>query len=579
MSVTEEVEARHTRDAIDEEIANFETRLEEYRRGEVDEETFRAFRLKHGVYGQRQPGVQMVRVKIPAGVLGAEQLRALGEMGERYSTGRGHLTTRENCQFHFVRLDDAPAVMRLLAAAGLTTREACGNTVRNVTACPLAGVCPTEAFDVTPYALGLSRFLLRHPDFHDMPRKFKIAFSGCADDGACAVAGIHDIGLIARLRGQNGTARRGFQVRVGGGLGSLPTEAAVLTEFLPVEELIPTTEAILRVFLEHGERKNRLKARLKFVLRAKGIEELRRLVEEKRATLGTPAEPFTVAHPISTPLVNLKEAPAKPLGRSSHFERWKRHNVQMQRQPGYALVWIQLPAGNVLAHQFRGLADLVEKHELKGVRIALSQDLVIPWVRLEQLQSLYDGLRALDLTAPGARTLSDVTSCPGATTCNLGITRSLTLAEVLTRELAGETDPEALKIRIKLSGCPNSCGHHHLADIGFYGNARKVGDRMAPYYRLMLGGEASEEGVTFARQLLALPAPRVPLAIRELVDFYKQDRVSGEGFRTWVRRTPDDAISARLAHLADTTDGDEDLFLDWGDTETYSLKLGRSECS
>jgi sulfite reductase beta subunit-like hemoprotein len=574
-----EVEARHSREAIEDEIRVFEERARQFQRGEIGEDDFRAFRLKHGIYGQRQPGVQMVRVKIPSGVLDAAQLRALAQLAEAYSTGRGHVTTRENCQFHFVQLDDVPSIMRLLAEAGLTTREACGNTVRNITSCPLAGVCPTEAFDVTPYALGLARFLLRHPDFHQLPRKFKIAFSGCAEDGACAVAGIHDIGFIARLRGVNGTARRGFLVRVGGGLGSLPTESAVLTEFLPAEELVPTTEAILRVFIRHGERKNRFKARMKFLLRAKGIAEFRRLVEEERARVATPARPLTVPSPIPAPLVNLGAAAEPALGRSSHFERWKHHNAQVQRQPGYALVWIKLPAGTVLTHQFRGLAELLEKHALGGVRIALSQDLMIPWVRLDQLPAVFDDLRALGLATPGARTITDVTACPGATTCNLGITRSLTLADVLAQELAGESDPEAQKIRIKLSGCPNSCGHHHLADIGFYGNARKIGGRQAPYYQLMLGGEVNEHGVRFARQVLPLPGKRVPEAIRELVAFYKQDRAAGEAFGAWAQRTPDAAIAARLARLTDTSDGAEDLFVDWGDLETYTLKLGRGECA
>ena len=253
VATTTEVEERHSREAIEAEIARFEERAQQLRRGEITEEQFRPFRLKHGTYGQRQPGFQMLRVKVAAGVVKPAQLRVLAQIADEYSTGRGHLTTRENVQFHFVKLENVPAAMRLLADSGLTTREACGNTVRNVTSCPVAGICPGEAFDVTPYALGVSRYLLRHPDFHDLPRKFKIAFSGCADDGGCAAAGIHDVGLIAQVRGVNGTARRGFKVLVGGGLGSLPTEAAVLADFLPEEELLPTIEAVLRVFELDGE--------------------------------------------------------------------------------------------------------------------------------------------------------------------------------------------------------------------------------------------------------------------------------------------------------------------------------------
>src|SRR5438876_1634485 len=357
-----EVEERHSREAIEAEISRFEERAEQLRSGAITEEQFRPFRLKHGTYGQRQAGFQMLRVKIAAGVLKPAQLRVLADIADDYSTGRGHLTTRENVQVHLVKLENVPGTMRRLAAAGLTTREACGNTVRNVTACPVAGVCPGEAFDVTPYALGVSRYLLRHPDFHDLPRKFKIAFSGCADDGACAVAGIHDVGLIAQIRGSNGTSHRGFKVLVGGGLGSLPTAAAVLVDFLPEEELLPTIEAILRVFTETGNRKNKLMARLKFVLRAKGIEELRRLIFEKRKTSQAPAETFTVPSLIKPSLVTIAPSPLSISTAGTQtdpeYDRWAEHNLMFQRQTGYGAVWIKLPAGTLHSNQMRGLADV-----------------------------------------------------------------------------------------------------------------------------------------------------------------------------------------------------------------------------
>ena len=578
-----EVEERHSREAIEAEISRFEERVQLLRSGAISEEQFRPFRLKHGTYGQRQPGFQMLRVKVAAGVLKPAQLRVLAGIADTYSTGRGHLTTRENVQFHFVKLENVPAAMRLLADAGLTTREACGNTVRNVTACPVAGICPGEAFDVTPYALGVSRYLLRHPDFHDLPRKFKIAFSGCENDGDCAIAGIHDVGLIAQVRGNNGTSRRGFKVLVGGGLGSLPTEAAVLTDFLPEEELLPTIEAILRVFSETGNRKNKFKARMKFVLREKGIEEFRRLVAEKRKRSQATAETFTVPTPIQPSLVTIAPAPlsfsAAAKQTDPEYDRWAEHNLMFQRQTGYGAMWIKLPAGTFYSHQMRGLADLLEKNELNGVRIAVNQDLVIPWVPFDRVRAIYDELRALDLATPGARTISDVTGCPGATTCNLGITRSLTLADVLSRELAGQSDPEIQKLRIKISGCPNSCGHHHIADIGFYGNARKIGEQQAPYYQLMLGGKVDANGVRFARQVMAVPARPIPAIIRELLAFYQQDRRPGEAFTAWVGRTPDKDISERLRPFADVTEPSEEFFVDWGDTETYSLKLGRGECA
>jgi sulfite reductase beta subunit-like hemoprotein len=583
VATTTEVEERHSREAIEAEIAVFEQRVHQLRHGEITEQQFRPFRLKHGTYGQRQPGFQMLRVKVAAGVLKPSQLRVLARIADEYSTGRGHLTTRENVQFHFVKLEDVPAAMRLLADCGLTTREACGNTVRNVTACPVAGICPGEAFDVTPYALGVSRYLLRHPDFHDLPRKFKIAFSGCADDGGCSVAGIHDVGLIAQVRGSNGTARRGFKVLVGGGLGSLPTESAVLTDFLPEEELLPTIEAVLRVFTETGNRKNKFKARLKFVLREKGIEEFRRLVFEKRKTSQAPAEVFTVPSPIRPVLVNISPAPLTlRLDNSaidSEYDRWAEHNLMAQRQNGYGAIWIKLPAGTFHSRQMRGLADLLEKHNLTGVRIAINQDLVVPWVPLERARDTYHDLRSLDLAIPGALTISDVTGCPGATTCNLGITRSLTLADELSHALEGYDDPEIKKLRIKISGCPNSCGHHHIADIGFYGNVRKIGDQQAPYYQLLLGGKVDADGVRFGRQIMSVPARPIPAIIRELLTFYQQDRQRGESFSEWVGRTPDNAVTERLRPLATVTSASEDIFLDWGDSETFSLKLGRGECA
>jgi sulfite reductase beta subunit-like hemoprotein len=584
MSVAEatEIEQRHSREAIEAEISRFEERVQQLRSGAITEAEFRPFRLKHGTYGQRQPGFQMLRVKIAAGVLRPAQLRVLADIANDFSTGRGHLTTRENIQFHFVKLENVPAAMRLLADAGLTTREACGNTVRNVTACPVAGICSGEAFDVTPYALGVSRYLLRHPDFHDLPRKFKIAFSGCENDGDCAVAGIHDIGLIAQVRGANGTARRGFKVLVGGGLGSLPTEAAVLFEFLPEEELLPTIEAILRVFTETGNRKNKLLARLKYVLRAKGIEEFRRLVAEKRKVSQVPAEVFAVPCPIQPALVTIAATPlTHTLGRSGadrEYDRWAEHNLMSQRQAGYGGVWIKLSAGTFHSNQMRGLADILEKNELTGVRIAVNQDLVIPWVPFDRVRAVYDELRLLDLATPGARTISDVTGCPGATTCNLGITRSLTLAEVLSRELNGYDDPEIQKLRIKISGCPNSCGHHHIADIGFYGNVRKINEQQAPYYQMLLGGKVDANGVRFARQIMSVPARPIPAILRELLAFYQQDRLPGESFSAWVIRTPDQTITDRLQPFVDVSSASEDLFVDWGDTETYSLKLGRGEC-
>jgi sulfite reductase beta subunit-like hemoprotein len=574
-----EVDKRHTPEVIENEIRAFEEKVQMVLRGEMTDDQLRPHRLKHGTYGQRQPGMQMQRIKIPSGVLDAHQLRVLGGISDRYATGVGHLTTRQNVQFHYIKLETVPAMFRELAAAGMTTREACYNTVRTITSCPLSGICGGEAFDVTPYALGLTRFLLRHPDFHELPRKFKIAFSGCEDDGNCAVAGIHDVGLIAQVRGSNGTAHHGFKVLVGGGLGALPTEAATLTDFLPAEELIPTVEAILRVFDKNGNRKSKFKARMKFVLRERGIAEFRKMVEEERKKVTTPAEVLVVPSPQAQPLVKLQLTPPVAPPASEEYTLWQQHNVMPQRQKGYSTIWVKLSAGTITSDQFRGLADVLEKHQLPGVRIAILQNFVIPWIPTDQVPNVYADLKALDLVTPGARTISDVTGCPGATTCNLGITRSLTLADVLAKELADQSDPEIQKLRIKISGCPNSCGQHHIADIGFYGNARKIGDQQAPFYQLLLGGEVSERGVRFGKQIIPLAAKQVPNVIREILGLYRNERLANETFRQWVERTPTGEITDRLKQYAEIAEHEPETFFDWGDTETYSLKLGRGECA
>jgi len=305
-------------------------------------------------------------------------------------------------------------------------------------------------------------------------------------------------------------------------------------------------------------------------------------VAEKRKISQAPAETFAVPSPIRPALVSIAPQPLSQTLTVSlndtDYDRWAESNLMSQRQAGYGAIWIKLSAGTLHASQMWSLADLLEKHDLAGVRLAVNQNLVIPWVPFDRVRAIYDELRALDLAVPGARTISDVTGCPGATTCNLGITRSLTLAEVLSRELADQHDPEIQKIRIKISGCPNSCGHHHIADIGFYGNARKIGDQQAPYYQLLLGGRVDARGVRFARQILPVPARPIPAIIRELLEFYKEERHTGESFADWSVRTSDAAIIERLRPFADVENASADLFVDWGDTETYSLKLGRGEC-
>lgn len=537
------------------EIRRFAELIERRRRGEIDEEDFRRFRLQHGVYGVRgQTDVQMVRVKIPYGALTAAQLERLGDIAERFAPGIGHITTRQDVQFHWVRLESVPEVLRLLAEVGLTTREACGNVVRNVTACPLAGVCRTEAFDVTPYAAALARHLLRNPICQALPRKFKIAFSGCATD--CAVAGIHDIGAVATIQEENGSSRPGFRLYVGGGLGPVPRAAQLLEPFTPAEDLILTATAIVRVFDRLGNRQNRMRARMKFLIEELGIEAFRRLVFEERRTLwaswpsGSPSTP-EVRERVSLSAASSSElaSPAPP-----GFETWRRTNVMAQRQAGFYAAYVTVPGGDLTAAQFRALAALLRHFPGVELRTVITQDLVLRWVSEAWLPALYAKLAEADLGRPGAHGIGDVVGCPGADTCNLAVTYSHRLALELTRQLAERPDvalaDDLRDVTIKISGCPNSCGQHHIATIGLYGAARKVGERQVPFYQLLLGGRTHDGEVTFARPIMRIPARQVPEAIFRLVDAYRSERRDGESFVDWLERK-------------EVGNGDTDETLEW----------------
>lgn len=539
------------------EIDRFADLIARRQRGEVDEEDFRRFRLQRGIYGIRgQTDIQMVRVKIPYGSLTAAQLERLGKIAETFARGIGHITTRQDVQFYWVPLGQVPEVLRRLAEVGLTTREACGNVVRNVTACPLAGVCATEIFDVTPYAAALSRHLLRNPVCQALPRKFKIAFSGCATD--CAVAGIHDIGALPIIREEGGVGRQGFRLYVGGGLGPVPRAAHLLEPFTPAEDLILTAVAILRVFDRLGNRRNKARARMKFLIEELGIEEFRRLVLEERRVVWAawPGELPRVPEvaepaPVSDAGVYPPNGPV-PAG----FEVWQKSNVVAQKQAGFYAAYVTVAGGDLTADQFRALAALVQRFPGIELRTTSTQNLALRWIRETWLPGLYTALDAAGLGRPGVHGLGDVVSCPGADTCIQAVTYSHRLALELTRQLAQRPDPfttfragsstgsgqalglaEELKgVTIKISGCPNSCGHHHIATIGLCGAARKVGDRQVPHYQLLLGGEVSDGQVTFAQPVMRIPARRVPEAIFRLIELYQAERAEGESFMDWIKR-------------------------------------------
>ena len=569
--------------AQQEEIDTFDEFVQRFWRKQISEQEFQRFRLQHGVYGQRQEGVQMVRIKIPWGGLSAEQLEALADLCQRTPRGVGHVTTRQNVQFHFVKLAEATEYLSYLEKVGLTTREACGNTVRNVTAGACSGVCPEEVFDVTSYAEAVARFLLRNPMNQNLPRKFKIAFSGCPDDEG--LTAIHDIGARAVLHQENGISHRGFRVVVGGGLGPVPHHAQLLEEFTPAEELLVTVAAIVRLFDRFGNRENRSRARLKFVLQEFGLDKFRKLVFKERTGLkSTMGGKFP-------PIVVREEGP--PLPRSAPvavadlqdpaFALWRRINVRPQKQPGYVMVTVRLELGDFTPLQARLLAFCAREFGDGTARTTPQQNFLLRWIPEGTLASLYRVLRRAELGRSGADRLVDVTACPGADTCQLGITSSRGLALAISRmveekhpDLAGEVGG-----RIKISGCPNSCGQHHIATIGFYGGSRKFGGRQAPTYQMLLGGVWGDGTAQFGHPTLRIPAKNIPNAIDRLLGMYKAGRTNGETLFPFLTRVGPKQVAEGLAEFTGLRSYEEapDGFRDWGEEGIFELKTGVGECA
>jgi|SRR5579863_844588 len=565
------------------EIEVFEGWVERYQAKEIHEDKFKRFRLQHGIYGQRQKGVHMVRVKIPSGTLNPDQLLALALFADRYSTGKGHVTTRQDMQFHFVKLSDVPKGMRLLAEGGLTTREACGNTVRNVTACHLAGVCATELFDVTPFSDAVSRFLLRNPVCQSLPRKFKISFSGC--QSACGLAAIHDIGFIAQKREVEGETEYGFKVFVGGGLGSHPKLAKLYSDFVPLKEIFPLCEAVLKVFDREGDRKTKSKARMKFVLERLGLDLFKeRVGDELRMLKGLGR--------VYPPLPGVEPRPAfhEPvhLGNGFHAESefllWKKMNVSPQPQAGYAAVQIKLPVGDISSTQLRALAPIVARYAAGEIRNTREQNMMLHWVRVEDLYGLYTELSAIALSEAGAEKVVDVVSCPGTDSCNLGLTASMGLGRAIGDQLGASLGDygDLEGIRIRISGCPNSCGQHHIASIGFHGVGKKVHGKLAPHYQLHLGGVVDADRAEVGAAKIKLPAKNIPAATLELLGIYRRERSDGEDFIAFLDRTGRETLSRRLEKFTELPDPgvDADGYRDYGAVEDFNLDdLGPGECA
>jgi sulfite reductase beta subunit-like hemoprotein len=557
-----------------------------------------------GTYGQRQDNTQMLRIKIPQGITTAAQLRSLADISERYSRGWGHVTTRQNVQLHFVALADAEAAMRVGAETGLTTREACGNSVRNITSCPYAGVAHDEVFDVTPYAETLTRYFLRHPLADKLPRKFKIAFEGCPEDHA--LAAIHDIGWYARIV----DGQRGFRVTIGGGTSILPTSGYLLYDFLPTEEMLNVGEAIVRVYHRLGDYQHRQRNRLKFLIKALGWETWKRhydealadfraeggahwpmlpdLAPEEDAPDWPQAEPPSLQSVAARAVTELRGTGIRPgtvtlQPLADSYLRWMRHNVGLQKQQGYVHVTVRLPLGDFTGGQMRVLADLAEAYGDGLVRLTVEQNVLFRWVKKGDLNAFYARLSAAGLDAPDALRLSDVTSCPGAESCKLAVTQSRGLGRLLTEHLSARPDLVDLVPSgdIKISGCPNGCGQHHIASIGFQGSVRKVGARALPQYFVMVGGGCTEDGARFGKVVSKIPVNRLTTALDRLLDLYKEQRQGEENLGAFFRRISPAEATARLKDLSDLAPEQiavED-YIDLGETHAFNPEVMEGECA
>ena len=586
-------------------IDEFVATLARFEAGELDGEAWRKFRLVRGVYGQRQPGLQMLRVKIPQGVLTSAQLRTLARVVQRYGDGRAHVTTRQNVQLYALPMGEVEAAMRELAGAGLTTREACGHSVRSITACALAGVSTDEIFDVTPYADALTRYLLRGPRSSSLPRKFKIAMEGCRR--GCVAAPINDLAFVARIAADG---RRGFLVLCGGGTATLSRSGQVLVPFLPAGELFELADAVIAVFHREGERQNKHKARLKWLIQKLGFAEFSARVSAERATLrAEPAEaraaralPFDGDAPPAQPLPEgagpAGAGPVLPLVLDEPgYPAWHKSNVAAQRQAGYVTVQVTLPLGDLLPAQLEGLAQLAEQHADGQVRTTTEQNLVLRFVTAGRTRELYRQLRALGLSRDGAGWLGDVTSCPGADTCALAVTASRGMARSLGEHLQARRalpDGDAAALRdgtgldgahIRISGCPNGCGQHHIADVGLQGGLRKLGGRALPVYHLTIGGstggDAEVPAARFGRLVGKLPVRRGAQAIDRVLALWRRQRQADEPLAAFLGRVSVDAVRAELADLFEIGEATAaaDDFVDLGQQAPFTVAAGEGECA
>ncbi|MDX2269930.1 MAG: nitrite/sulfite reductase [Bryobacter sp.] len=563
-------------------IALFRSQVEDFLAGRLTDDEFRAFRLRRGVYGQRQPNVHMIRTKIPGGLASAKQFEMLADIADKYASGRGHLTTRQNMQYHFIPLPRVPDLLLELGSVRLTTREACYNTVRNVTGDTLAGIAADEVFDISPYLRQVAYAFLHKELTDSLPRKFKISFS--ATPGDTMQGGLHDLGFIARIV----DGQRGFRVLAAGGLGPLPCEAGVLDDFLPADKIVNRAEAVIRVFNKYGNRKNKHKARLKFIIRERGWDWFVEHVEQEYADIlanGGIAVPLEVPRdfgaysPEGLQLGKGELPPVLP-ERAPEYQAWLASNVKPQRQPGYAIVTVKIPQGNMTSAEMRAVADVARRAGDGLVRVTIEQNLVLAWIPQARLAEVHGALAEAGLAEAGANEIEDVVTCPGAWSCNLGITKTMNLGEALSTLVKNYRDPLVRKLSIKASGCPNSCGQHWIGDLGFFGNVRKMNGAEVPYYQMLLGGGKDRDGLLkYGFTVHSIPAKSVPVAVQRVLAHYQENRVEGETFREYVLRFRIETFRGLVADLVKPMDLEPDAYKDWGDDEKFSLQLGRAECA
>ena len=565
---------------VEKDILELERKIQLFKEGKIDEERFRSLRLARGVYGQRQFGVQMIRIKLPYGKVSSEQLHRISDVSDEYSRGRLHITTRQDIQIHHVSLDRTPELWAQLEKDDITLREACGNAVRNITASETAGIDTAEPFDVSPYADATFKFFLRNPICQEMGRKFKMSFSGTDDD--TAISFIHDLGFIAKIKIEDGVATKGFKVLLGGGLGSQPRHADVIYEFLEEDVLIPTIESVLRIFDRFGERTKRAKARLKFLVKELGTAVFLELVskelsalENKTFKINTTAfeQPISFQE-VATPVIKIKDEVA--------FQNWKETNVIKQKQAGLFAIGIKVHLGDFYTPKARILADLVKKYGANEIRLTLRQNILIRHIRADLIPFFYVELQKLGFANAGYNSTSDITACPGTDTCNLGISSSTGIAVVLEKVLEEEY-PSYInnkEIAIKISGCMNACGQHNMAHIGFQGMSIKVGNLQAPGLQVLIGGGILGDGNgRFSDKLVKIPSKRGPDALRILLNDIEANQQQKESFLEYYDRQGKTYFYNLLKGLSDITGLLPDDFIDWGYSEKYVKAIGVGECA